>query len=88
MYNGNIFSFGQMTSNEGGKTSASGSMGVLICSVGCLTFFLGAIDRVFFSHSIDIMTQTIVFTGMGVGLLGMKKWRASAEKKVEDTLNS
>jgi hypothetical protein len=34
------------------------------------------------------MTQTIVFTGMGVGLLGMKKWRASAEKKVEDTLNS
>lgn len=79
MYNGNRFSFAQMTSNDGGKTSASGTMGVLIVVVGCLAFLLGAVDRIFFSHSIDIMTQTIVFTGIGAGLLGLKKWKATGK---------
>jgi hypothetical protein len=69
-----------MTSNGDGKTSGSGSMGVLIVVIGCLTFLLGAIDRIFFSHSIDIMTQTIVFTGIGAGLLGLKKWKATGKE--------
>jgi hypothetical protein len=80
-----------MTSNGDGKTSASGTMGVLIVVVGCLSFLLGAIDRIFFSHSIDIMTQTIVFTGIGAGLLGLKKWKAvgkdsSFSSEVEETI--
>jgi hypothetical protein len=79
MYDANRFSFAQMTSNGDGKTSASGSMGVLIVIIGCLSFLLGAIDRIFFSHSIDIMTQTIVFTGIGAGLLGLKKWKATGK---------
>jgi hypothetical protein len=79
MYNGNRFSFAQMTSNGDGKTSGSGAMGVLIVVIGCLTFLLGALDRIFFSHSIDIMTQTIVFTGIGAGLLGLKKWKATGK---------
>ena len=78
-YDGNRFSFAQMTSNDSGKTSASGTMGSLIVFVGCVSFLLGAIDRIFFSHSIDIMTQTIVFTGIGAGLLGLKKWKAETE---------
>lgn len=91
IYNGNRFSFAQMTSNGDGKTSASGTMGVLIVVVGCLSFLLGAVDRIFFSHSIDIMTQTIVFTGIGAGLLGLKKWKAvgkdsSFSSEVEETV--
>jgi hypothetical protein len=70
------FSFGQLTSNSDGKTSASGVMGLLICTIGCICFLLGAIDRIYFSQSIDIMTQTIIFTGIGGALLGVKKWRS------------
>jgi hypothetical protein len=81
-YDGNRFSFAQMTSNGDGKTSASGSMGILICVIGCLSFLLGALDRIFFSHSIDIMTQTVVFTGIGAGLLGVKKWKAREKDPV------
>jgi hypothetical protein len=73
------FSFAQMTSNGNGKTSASGTVGVFICLVGCVAFLLGALDRIFLSHSIDIMTQTIVFTGIGGALLGVKKWKSDGE---------
>lgn len=73
------FSFSQLTASTDGKTSASGTMGVVICSIGCLTFLLGVIDRVFFSQSQDIMMQTVVFTGLGVTLLGVKKWRDPRE---------
>jgi hypothetical protein len=84
IYNGNRFSFAQMTSNSDGKTSASGTMGSLIVVVGCLAFLLGAIDRIFFSQSVDIMTQTVVFTGIGAGLLGVKKWKGSDVPRQEE----
>ena len=67
------FSFAQMTSNSDGKTSGSGTMGVFICIVGCVTFLLGSIDKMFISHDIDILTQTIIFTGIGAALLGYRK---------------
>ena len=70
------FSFGQLTSNADGKTSASGVMGLLICFIGCISFLLGAIDRIYFTQSTDIMTQTIIFTGIGATLLGVKKWKS------------
>ena len=83
-YNTDSFSVAQMTSTADGKTSASGTMGVLICSIGCLTFLLGVVDRVFFSQSQDIMMQTVVFTGLGVTLLGVKKFRGPREEYVQD----
>lgn len=67
------FSFAQMTSNESGKTSGSGTMGVLICTVGTLCFFMGCIDAMFITGKIDILTQTVVFVGLGVALLGVRK---------------
>jgi len=70
------FSFGQLTSNADGKTSASGVMGLLICFIGCISFILGTIDRIYFTQSSDIMTQTIIFTGIGAALLGVKKWKS------------
>jgi hypothetical protein len=67
------FSFAQMTSNSDGKTSGSGTMGILICTIGCLTFLLGCIDKMFINNDIDILTQTIIFTGIGAALLGYRK---------------
>jgi hypothetical protein len=73
------FSFAQMTSNENGKTSASGTMGILICIIGTLCFFLGCVDKMFLNKDIDVITQSIIFVGIGAGLLGYRK---SREKKV------
>lgn len=67
------FSFAQMTSNSNGKTSGSGTMGIMICAVGCITFLLGSIDKMFINNDIDILTQTIIFTGIGAALLGYRK---------------
>jgi hypothetical protein len=70
------FSFAQMTSNEDGKTSASGTMGVIICIIGTLCFLLGCLDKMFLTKDIDVITQSIIFVGIGVGLLGYRKSRA------------
>ena len=67
------FSFAQMTSNSNGKTSGSGSMGVLICTIGAVCFLLGCIDKMWITHSIDIITQSIIFVGIGAALLGYRK---------------
>lgn len=67
------FSFAQMTSNSNGKTSGSGTMGVLMCTIGTICFFMGCLDKMFISHDIDILTQTIIFTGIGAALLGYRK---------------
>lgn len=78
-FNPEKFSFAQMTSNGDGKTSSSGTMGILICTVGSLCFLLGCIDKMWVSKDIDIVTQAIVFTGIGAGLLGLRKYKASTE---------
>ncbi len=82
----NKFSFAQMTSNSNGKTSGSGTMGVLICAVGSICFLLGCIDMIFLSKSVDILTQSIVFTGIGAGLLGYRK--SQAKHLAEDNSSS
>jgi hypothetical protein len=67
------FSFAQMTSNVNGKTSSSGSMGVLICTVGTFCFLLGCIDKMFIHNDVDILLQSIIFVGIGAALLGYRK---------------
>jgi hypothetical protein len=73
------FSFAQMTSNGNGKTSASGTMGALIIAAGTFGFLLGILDKVFVNKDIDIITQAIVFTSIGAGLLGLRKYRATSK---------
>ena len=68
------WSFSEMTSNGDGKTSSSGTMGSLIIFIGCVTFLIGCIGRVVFdSNDIDVITQSIIFVGIGAGLLGYRK---------------
>lgn len=76
-----------MTSNSDGKTSASGTMGVLICTIGSISFLYGS-----FVKDGDILLQAVVFTGIGAGLLGYRKSQdivdspASVENTEEDQI--
>lgn len=66
------FSFGEMTSNDNGKTSATSTSGVYIIAIGGLCFLLGCIDKMFISKSIDVINQAVMFTTIGAALLGVK----------------
>lgn len=67
------FSWAELFSNDNGKTSGTAFCGIIISMVGTLCFFLGCIDKMWFSHSIDIITQSIVLVGIGAALLGVRK---------------
>lgn len=79
------FSFAEMTSNDDGKTSGSGTVGIVISFIGGLCFFLGAIDKMFLSGTVDILTQSIIVIGIGVGLLGYRKGKSTDAKIAEST---
>ena len=72
------WSFGEMTSNTNGKTSATSTMGVYICAIGGLCFLVGCIDKMFLAKDMDIITQSIAFTTLGSAMLMMGKHRGSA----------
>jgi hypothetical protein len=76
------FSFSEMTSNSDGKTSGSGTVGIFISFIGGISFLLGAINIMFFSGTADILTQSIVVIGMGVGLLGYRKGKTLDSEKL------
>lgn len=70
--NMNKFSFAQMTSNNGGKTSGSGTMGVYIIVMSVIAFLYGCYE---FHHSgkADIMMYSSANILVGAGLLGYRK---------------
>ena len=67
------FSWAEMFSNDNGKTSGTAFTGIIICMVGTLCFFLGVIDKMWISKSIDVITQSITFVLIGASLMGIKK---------------
>ena len=66
-----------MTSNNTGKTSASGTMGVLMCTVSSLAFIYGA-----FTKQDSLLIQCTVFGGLGAGLLGYRKSREDEKNPI------
>ena len=74
------FSFGEMTSNDTGKTSSTSTAGVYIIFIGGLCFLLGCIDKMFLDKSIDIINQSVMFTTIGAALLGVKNVVRSGKK--------
>ena len=87
-FNAEKFSFGQLTSNSNGKTSATGTAGLYIIALGGICFLLGCIDKMFFNQNVDIITQSIIFVGIGAGLLGYRKSKQSQEnvESVQETV--
>ena len=85
----NKFSLAQMTSNTSGKTSGSGTMGIVICLVGTFCFLLGCIDKMFIGKDIDVISQSIFFVGIGAGLLGYRKSKdGKTEEKIENAIET
>jgi len=74
------FSFGEMTSNDTGKTSSTSTAGVYIIFIVGLCFLLGCIDKMFLDKSIDIINQSVMFTTIGAALLGVKNVVGSGKK--------
>ena len=78
------FSLAQMTSNDNGKTSASGTIGCLICTAGAICFLWGS-----FTKQPELINQCIAYTAIGAGLLGYRKGKESIiPLKNLDTINS
>ena len=79
----NKFSFAQMTANNDGKTSGSGTLGVFAGFAGVLGFLWGIIDYSFFSKDSQIMTESIIVITLGAGLLGYRKGVSSTDAPAE-----
>lgn len=67
------FSFHEIFSNNDGKSSGTAFVGVIVSLVGTLCFFLGCIDKMWITHTVDVITQSIVLVGIGAALLGVRK---------------
>lgn len=68
------FNFQEIFSNDNGKSSGSGFAGVIICLVCAVSFLMGVVDKMFISHTSDVMNSTIGFATLGAGLLGVRKF--------------
>ena len=77
------FSWSEMVSNGNGKTSGTAFAGLVISMVGTLCFLLGCLDKMFISSSIDVITQSIIFVGIGTSLLGLRKYVDSKKSEAE-----
>lgn len=75
----NKFSIAQMTSNGSGKTSASGTMGCLICTAAAVCFIWGA-----FTKQTELVNQSIAYTAIGAGLLGYRKSKEGSPATKEE----
>ena len=77
------FSWSEMVSNGNGKTSGTAFAGLVISMVGTLCFLLGCLDKMFISSSIDVITQSTIFVGIGTSLLGLRKYVDSKKPETE-----
>ncbi len=68
----NKWSFTEMTANDTGRTSATKSAGIFVIFIGGICFLIGCVSLLFIDHSIDIVSESVVFTSLGAALLGVK----------------
>ena len=68
------FSFAEMTSNNTGKTSGSGVLGLYAGFIGGLMLITGTIDKMFISKTTDILSYGLYALGFGSSLLGARHY--------------
>lgn len=82
------WSFTEMTSNDSGRTSATKSAGIYVIFIGGLCFVTGCISVLFVDNSINIVTESVVFTSLGAALLGVKNISAGKFAQGSSSSNS
>lgn len=75
-----IWSYAEMTSNEDGKTSASGTMGSFTILIGLIGFLFSLIMAAFFSGTAEYVYISVMVISIGAGLLGYRK---NASKEIQ-----
>lgn len=75
------FSFAQLVSNNSGKTSGSGTMGVLISTVGCIGFLCSVICMLFKTSVPNLANESLAVIGIGAALLGYRKSKTDADQE-------
>ena len=68
------FSFGEMTSNNNGKTSGSGVLGLYAGFIGGLLLITGTVDKMFLSKTTDVLSYGLYALGFGASLLGARHY--------------
>ncbi len=70
----NKFSWSQLFSNNDGKTSGSGFLGVVIGITGCLVFILGSVDTIFLTKGSVVLNSAVTVIGIGAATLAARKF--------------
>ena len=65
----NKFSFAEMFSNKDGKTSGSGTMGILVITISIFCFAYGCIIKDY-----NIINQCVFLIGLAFAALGVRKF--------------
>lgn len=79
------FSFAEMVSNNDGKTSSSGVMGVYIIVLSVVGFLYGCVEF-HYSYRPDVMMYASANILVGAGLLGYRK--SKTEKSLTDEITA
>ena len=81
-FNRNKFSFQELITNSNGKNSGSGLAGFCIVVTGIL-FFASTIVGYWFRipDTLEVMSNVIMFIGIGSALLGVRKVMSVSEDK-------
>jgi len=67
------WSWGEMTSNDNGKTSITGTSGFICLMIGLLGFVFSLIASAYKGLNIEYVYASIIVISIGSGLLGYKK---------------
>lgn len=75
----NKFSWPQLFSNNDGKTSGSGFLGVIIGITGCLAFLAGVVDTMFITKGQIVINAAVTVIGIAAAMITARKYITKGE---------
>lgn len=67
------FSWAEIFSDNNGKSSGTAFCGIYIILISGICFLFGCIDKIWITHTTDIVSQSLAFCAIGAGLMGVRK---------------